>query len=92
MTTQKAIINRITKLLIDLEKDYKVEMWPSGEGTDIVIDNTDYFSNDMNKILKKWNLKIGINDSGYVSFDYEVLEDNDPSKEIDDDYPKTEEV
>lgn len=68
----KKRLTKITNLLNSIEKQYKVEYWGSGEGVDIIIEESDFEMNpeDLSEnIEKRYQQVISINNNGYVKFE-----------------------
>ena len=65
-------LNKFTKLLNELEKEYTVRTWESGKGTDIVIPH--YKDVEIDKPMEiEYNIIISINDTDYVDFEWEEV-------------------
>ena len=73
-------VKRIVSLLIDFEKEFEVVEWGDGEGTDIIIKETEY--NQVTNQFEKYTQKISINNNGFLTFERqeEIKEKKDDTK------------
>ena len=73
-------VKRVVSLLIDFEKEFEVVEWGDGEGTDIIIKETEY--NQVTNQFEKYTQKISINNNGFLTFERqeEIKEKKDDTK------------
>lgn len=71
------ILNKFVSLLNSLNKEYKIENWGSGDGTDIIIPHySDDIRDDTVSVFKvDYEIVISINDTDYVNFEWREVKD-----------------